>query len=164
MTDSPCWTTTIDFTGQRTSRLCGVSVSPSHFFALFFQRERVHTTGSCTAPTKHLQNGDPNTMHVPQLSLQLPLSILSPFIALLCSGIFTNLEQFLMGTLVLFLQLNISTCESISQLLLLLNIISILWQCEACFDKNEICTSRSDIPDSHQVLHFIACGSISGCP
>ena len=47
---------------------------------------------------------------------------------------------------------------------LVLNIISILCQCEACFDKNEICTSRSDIPDSHQVLHFIACGSISGCP
>jgi len=76
-------------------------------------------------------------MHVPQLSLQLPLSILSPFIALLCSGIFTNLEQFLMGTLILFLQLNISTCESISQLLLLLNIISILCQCEACFDKTK---------------------------
>ena len=163
---SPCWTI-IDFTTARQTEnipsLCGVSVSPSHFLVLFFRRERVHTTGSCT-PTKHLQNDDPNTMHVPQLSLQLPLSILSPFIALLCSGIFTNLEQFLMGTLILFLQLNISTCESISQLLLLLNIISILWQCEACFDKNEICTSRSDIPDSHQVLHFIACGSISGCP
>jgi len=32
---------------------------------------------------------------------------------------------------------------------LVLNIISILCQCEACFDKNEICTSRSEI---YQIL------------
>ena len=141
--------------------LCGVSVSPSHFFALFFRRERVHTTGSCT-PTKHLHNGDPNTVRLNcrcncypfcHLSLHCYVPVFSRTWSsswwarwfCFCNSIFQRANQ----------------AASYSCLEYHFNPVSMwgmLWQ------KRNLYQSLWDIPDSHRVLHFIACGSISGCP